>query len=932
MALHVDPIFAADLANASGPVVWAKIRDDAGERLRAWYAQKHSNHRQCALAAMLATGSDDFKDIVVPLLSDANDQVRLSAYHSGAQVLPANLGPNWRDLVRGWPEEARLNFVVELAHNPWLADNVEEIALVDPSPRVRWNAAHILNWYGFSEKVEGLLKSLDDASLRDVLRTAQPDDIPTSQWSRVVAVYEQMDKEATDPFERLRLLHGLQAFGGPNILERMKVELDGLGPDQLKPGDNQGLVRWALDELRKSDPKWVSDWATRKVLDKSIWFGAWPGLITQISNEEREALYSRFCSELLDPGEKQRVLSVLVSVMDPALAARALARACEIRAGLTFPPGHDQAKWNLFGQVEDLLRATTPAMLLDGISEKLDRKPEVIELDIVTDILPATNLTKADVRSSISEEMRLKLRAYLKRGAKLGADPEGLRSNTRAHLAMLLGNVGEPEDLADIRRLIEADSIRFQRAQEARAKGDRSHDNVGYGFLYFDAVTMIDPVAAEDVLVELVTTQQYEQVLAQRLPGLARKRTSQPSQPGFGTDRIDLKKVWSSRAGEPDERFVEERRSRFADAILVEIERIKKEREGAPDKRGFDHRLKIWAGALAALDGKRSAKLILEIMELPGRWDGYTRVAAVENLLVSGVRLSLDEVLKILDPAIQELRSSGLYNNQNLWLFARCVAVMALVDPPVAGIAKIREFISDLRYRAYELGGVVAALGASRCDEALDLLMEIAGPDGKGVDAIGEPWIEAIGALEGTRSSEILLSFVDPNAKLFTREFIPDHRHGDLLARLLAVRAVKDKPLKGKLVELANGDLPPTKRMLLAKVFGAFTSDDDRVQGLCILRDDGSGVPYELVRSMENAFLEHRPYGTSSNAYTVSPLGCNAVRKRLFEMVISDPRRKESAFALLGQIEIWRLEHGHPADEPRHPVIESEVSWPPLLS
>jgi hypothetical protein len=173
---------------------------------------------------------------------------------------------------------------------------------------------------------------------------------------------------------------------------------------------------------------------------------------------------------------------------------------------------------------------------------------------------------------------------------------------------------------------------------------------------------------------------------------------------------------------------------------------------------------------------------------------------------------------------------------------------------------------------------------------------------------------------------------VDPNAKLFSREFIPDHRHGDLLARLLAERAVKDKPLKGKLVELTNGDLPPTKRMLLAKVFAQFAGEDDRVQGLCILRDDGSGVPYELVRSMENAFLEHRPYGTSGNAYTVSPLGCNVVRKRLFEMVISDPHRKESAFALLGQIEVWRLEHGHPADEPRHPVIESEVSWPPLLS
>jgi len=331
MALHVDPIFAADLANASGPAVWAKVRDDVGKRLRAWYAQKDPHHRQCALAAMLATGWDDFKDIVVPLLADANDQVRLAVYHGGAEVLPANLGPNWRDLVRSWPEEARLNFVADLARNPWFADNVEEIALADTSPKVRWNAAHMLSWYGFMEKVERLLKSLDDASLREVLRTARPDEIPNSQWPRVVAVYEQMYKEASDPFERLRLLHSSQTFGGTNIVERMKAELDGLGPDQLKPGDNQGQIRWALDELQKSDPKWVSEWAMRKVLDKSIWFGAWRGLITKISNEEAEALYSRFSSEVLDQGERQRVVSVLVSVMNAALAARVFGRACEIR-------------------------------------------------------------------------------------------------------------------------------------------------------------------------------------------------------------------------------------------------------------------------------------------------------------------------------------------------------------------------------------------------------------------------------------------------------------------------------------------------------------------------------------------------------------------------------------------------------------------------
>jgi hypothetical protein len=737
-----------------------------------------------------------------------------------------------------------------------------------------------------------------------------------------------MYKEATDPFERLRLLHILQEFSATNITERMKAELDGLGPDQLKPGDNHGRIRWALDELQKSDPKWVSEWATRKVLDKSIWFGTWRGLITQISDEEVEALFSRLSSEVLDQAEQQRVTSLLGSVMNPKLAGRVFGRACEIRAGLSFPPAHDQAKWNLLRQVEDLLRAVSPAMLLEGISEKLDKEPEPLELDILT--MPATSLTKPDVRSLIHEEVRVKLRRYLKRGARLGAHPEGLRASTRAHLAQLLANVGEREDLEDIRRLIEADSVRFEIAQAARMKGDRSHDETGYGFLYLDAVTTVDPAEADGVVVELIRSQQYEHLLSQRLPFLARKNTGQP---GLGPNRMDFTRIWKSRAGEPDESFVEERRSRFSEAIREQIERIKTERDAATDKRGFDYRLKVLGGALAALDGKRSAKLILELMELPGRWDGWTRVGAIANLLSWGVRLRLEEVLQILDPVMQETKASGLYSdNQNAGLFAWCLSVMVFVEPPEAGIAKIRGLISELRFRPYELSGVVAALGASRCDDAIDVLMEFAGADGKGVEGVGESWIEAIAALEGARSNEILLSFVDPNAKLWNRQFIPDHRHGDLLARLLAERGVKDESLKRKLFELANGDLPPTKRMLLARVFGQLSSEDDRVQGLCILRDDGSGVPYELIRSLEEAFLEHRPYGPGSNTFTLVPRGSNALRKRLFEMSQTDPLRKRSAFALLGQIEVWRLEHGHPADEPRHPAIESEVSWPPFLS
>ena len=220
------------------------------------------------------------------------------------------------------------------------------------------------------------------------------------------------------------------------------------------------------------------------------------------------------------------------------------------------------------------------------------------------------------------------------------------------------------------------------------------------------------------------------------------------------------------------------------------------------------------------------------------------------------------------------------------------------------------------------------ALGASRCGDAMDLLLERAKPDGSAVAQIGEEWIRAIAQLGGKRSNDVLLSFVDPDQKLFTKEFVPDYQNGNVLARLLAERAENDEEFKTELFRLANGELPPVKRMLLAKAFSRFLREDDLVAGLCVLRDEGSGVPYELLQSIENAFLERRPYGAEGHVYTVAPRGSNALRKRLLEMAQTDPMRKRSAFALLGQIEVWRLEHGRPTDEPRHPAIESGIYWP----
>ena len=61
----------------------------------------------------------------------------------------------------------------------------------------------------------------------------------------------------------------------------MKAELDGLDEKQMEAG-NAGGTKWALDELRKSDPHWVSEWLARKVLEGSTRFGGSSEMVTRL--------------------------------------------------------------------------------------------------------------------------------------------------------------------------------------------------------------------------------------------------------------------------------------------------------------------------------------------------------------------------------------------------------------------------------------------------------------------------------------------------------------------------------------------------------------------------------------------------------------------------------------------------------------------------
>lgn len=220
---------------------------------------------------------------------------------------------------------------------------------------------------------------------------------------------------------------------------------------------------------------------------------------------------------------------------------------------------------------------------------------------------------------------------------------------------------------------------------------------------------------------------------------------------------------------------------------------------------------------------------------------------------------------------------------------------------------------------------VTAALGCSRCAEAVALLREFASDDIL-INQLGDAWINAVAALDFPESRQLLLSFVDPEVSGLPAglKFYRD----DVQVARLADLARRDASIRQRLFQLCTIPLPPLKPSLLARVIANIGTTDALLAGLNLIDDSASdAVPYHIWEQIEATFVEHKALSPDSNAYRPTPRSANVVRSKLFNMAMNDRRRKMAASSLLAQIELWRLEYGRPMSEPHNPDPECKIAW-----
>lgn len=932
LALAVDPVFAAELSRLSGPLVWREARTAVGERLRAWYRTSDENHQRCALAGMLASGSEGFSDILLPLLKSDDQQVRLRTYRAWDEFHLSSLGGDWRNVVERWGEEQRADFIGEVAQRRWMTDVAEEFARRDPSPRVRTAALHALEWVGATGALSRALTEVDDEAFDQVLRDHVLHSLPAKTRPRALEAYRRLVTIIDDRVARVRF--GLTAadLGAADVSDNVKEDLGSWPPERVDAA-REPLLRSALDVVRRTDPQWVSYWVAARIIDGSLWPDRWITLISGIPEALKEELFAKLSAEDLQHTDDRKIIAVLAAIADADLVGRTFSALRRLRTEISSATGEErQRRWAIARQLHDLIRALPPNLAVAGTLKALSATPTALEYEIVAELFGRVNREDADLKGYLQEDVRQHLRRFLKDGVSLALSQEDFSGELKANAALALARVGEPEDMRDLERLIRADIERVQRGLEARIRGERSDAANGaairWSNWYVRAVVWLDPARAEDILLALLSEAEYEGEAAAALVRLARTQTvNRP----LGRELRDYSAVWNLREGRRPTGFDDGRRRRYTNVVKERISVIMEARSQSGDPDSFNGRLKSLATRIAVLDGRESADFVMEILALPGKWDGWTRADAAEALVLSGARLGAETTLRVLNPTIDDARTQGFHDQQARYLLERCLSLLPFIEPCAVGIARIREVVASTRLAPYELREIVSALGHSRCVEALDLLRELAIAAGGGFQSLAAEWIAAIAALGTAESKRILLSFVDPDLAQTGLEQHLEHYHRERLASRIVEIAQSEPGVKDRLYSLCAPQLAATMRLLLADVIAGLGTGEAVIAGLDLIHDETKpAVPYGLLRGIEKVFLEQRPYGGSGYAYTLEPRAANEIKSRLFAMVLNDSNRRRSAWALLGQIESWRLDYGRPGGEPRHPALDSGKPWPPI--
>ena len=546
MALAVDLVFSGELARLCGAAVWNEVRAEVSGRFRAVHAIRDGNFREYALAAMLATGADDFSDVIVPILSEQDQQTRLRTYRLWPDIQVSSLGPNWHEQVRGWSEEARKDFVSELLHHR-VDGKIAAFAAEDNSVAVKKAAVFSLMRTKSDDALTRVLESMDAQTFEDVA-LKNVDRMPKVFRPKMIVAMQKFIRSTTD--------HPLRLRTALDLIELGETGLDGVIKDAmtaLSDSDMRNLgshyIQPALQHLLKAIPAWVSEWVAVKVAEGVLCEHEYclPSM-TAIPGSLAERYLHRLETEDLEKVSFQGMITVITASADAELASRVFAKLRELHHKVDAEPGQrHEFKWQVMNQLETVFRHLPDEVATSGLLSSVT-SGDPLDIKVAADLLSRVARPDVEPLHIDNDELKARLRAYLKDSVGVVLRQDDFSGEEKANLASSIAQVGKPEEMLDLVTLIRADIERMRRGRAAWLAGDRGPLGNGgimsYARWHIDAAIYLDPTSAEHVLIDLLPEPEYSSDAA---AAMTRDCVPKTGHSWDRTLRYDL--MWAAREG-----------------------------------------------------------------------------------------------------------------------------------------------------------------------------------------------------------------------------------------------------------------------------------------------------------------------------------------------------------------------------------------------
>jgi hypothetical protein len=469
MVLPVDAAFAGRLARLCGMEVWQGVRHQVSERLRQLYGSKSEVSREVGLAGMVATGSDDFRDVLLPLLSDGNASSRMVAFRTGEAFHLSSLGADWEAVVRQWNEDARISFVVEMTHHGQPDASVIGFALNDESRAVRKAYLSHVWWNLSSEEVARLGETLNDEQFEELITGLPSDYIPSPLRSRAASLYVGLGERATNAESRFRAWRKATTLGATGTTEHLMQSLSEMDAAQLRGIDSRRLHS-TLQMVRSVDSAWVSGWIVERILNGSLSPDEWMSMVDGISDSLREEMLTLAKTENLTDKRIPGVIPLLRRFADTVISRSLFSRLCELLPIVaTSTSGNiKKEEGDLARQIEGMLREMPPQIVVESLLAEKHTEAEGDVMKAIGEIFHIAGRSETGLREALSPDLRARFLDFLKAGMDSVLAKDDPYRQTKAHFATVLAQVGDATDLPDIERLLQADLVVYRAERNAR--------------------------------------------------------------------------------------------------------------------------------------------------------------------------------------------------------------------------------------------------------------------------------------------------------------------------------------------------------------------------------------------------------------------------------------------------------------------------------